>query len=272
MTTPAPEVLADAGTAPTPAGDGARARRWLDRPRPTWWQEALLLVGMLLAYDVIRLAATDDLAVALRHARDLLDVEAALGLHVEASLNAAVVGHRWIEVAASYWYAALHYTVTPLVLVLLWRCRPGEYRRLRAALVLPTAAALIGYLAFPTAPPRLVPGYTDVLLSTSDVGWWGGHGGGVRGASEAVNQLAAMPSMHVGWALWCGLVLARLSRRPWQRALALSYPAVTTLVVLVTANHWLLDAVVGAALILAAWWLVNRGGRPAAPRRPTRAG
>ncbi|NHC44257.1 phosphatase PAP2 family protein [Motilibacter aurantiacus] len=272
MTMPAPDLRA-APSAPVSADAGAGAvRRWLDRPRPTWWQEALLLLGMLLAYDVIRLAATDDLGVALRHAGELLDVERALGLHVEATLNSAVAGHRWLEVAASYWYAALHYTVTPAVLVLLWWRRPGEYRRLRAALVVPTAVALVGYLAYPTAPPRLVAGYTDVLLATSDVGWWAGHGGGVRGASQTVNQLAAMPSMHVGWALWCGLVLAHLAPRPWLRALALAYPATTALVVVVTANHWVLDAVAGAALILVAWAALVRRTAPLAAPRPRPAG
>jgi hypothetical protein len=238
-------------------------------------REIALLVGFLFAYGAGRLAAVDERWVADRHAGTVLGLERRLHLDVEAAVNAALMRMPPLEVLASYWYAGLHYTVTPLALALVYRLRPERYRTIRTALLLPTAVALIGYLTFPTAPPRLMDGYTDTLLTTSDLGWWGGEGSAVRGAAGAVNQFAAMPSMHVGWALWCSLVFWQLARGRTQRVLAASYAVTTTLVVVATGNHWVLDVLAGAALVAGAWWLaVVRSdppramavrGRPAIP-------
>ncbi|MEU2349907.1 phosphatase PAP2 family protein [Modestobacter sp. NPDC049651] len=225
-------------------------------------REMALLAALMVAYSQIRLVASDDVRTAVGHAHGVLRIERVLHVDVESSLNSALHALPGLEVLASYWYAALHYTVTPLALVLLYRSRRADYRRARGALVAATAAALVVYVALPTAPPRLLPGYTDVLLATSHAGWWGAEGSAVRGAGGAVNQFAAMPSMHVGWALWCGLVFWRLARSAWQRSLAVLYPVGTSLVVLSTANHWLLDVLAGAALVAVAW-AVTMHRRPA---------
>ena len=246
-----------------PAG-AAHRHRW--GICPVALREAVLVLAMLVAYTRIRLVADDDRSLAEGHARDVLSVERWLHLDVEATLNRVLGALPPLEVASSYWYAALHYTVTPAALVLLYRSRPAEYRRLRTALVLATAVALVAYVRFPTAPPRLVGGYTDTLAATSSVGWWGAEGSAVRGAGGAVDQFAAMPSMHVGWALWCSLVLWRLARTRGQRALAAAYAPVTALVVVSTANHWVLDVLVGALLMALAWAAV----RPRSRRRVTR--
>jgi hypothetical protein len=231
----------------------------------SWWREALLLLACLTTYDLVRLLASDDAGLATRHARDVFDLERSLHLNVEAAVNAATAGLRWAEVVSAYWYAALHYVVTPLVLVLLYRSRPWWYRRARSALLLASGAALVVYLTFPPAPPRITPGYVDVLAATADVGWWSGHGSAVEGAARLVNEMAAMPSMHLGWALWCALVLAGLARHRWQRVLAYGYPLTTALVVVATANHWVLDAVAGAALMLATWAATAAAVTPPVP-------
>ena len=251
------------------AGRAGTAHRHRWGVCPVALREAALVLAMLFAYTRIRLVASDDRSLAEGHARGVLAVERWLHVDVEATLNRALAALPPAEVAASYWYAALHYTVTPVALVLLYRSRPAEYRRLRAALVLATAVALVGYVTFPTAPPRLVAGYTDTLAATSSVGWWGAEGSAVRGAGGAVNQFAAMPSMHVGWALWCSLVLWRLARTRGQRALAAAYAPVTALVVVSTANHWVLDVLLGALLMALAWVAVQpRSRHRAAPAVP----
>ena len=237
------------------SGPGGGETSGDDRPTPR--REVLLLLSFLAVYSLVRQLPSDDVSLALRNARTVLGAERGLGLDVEARLNQAVAQLRWLEIATSYWYASLHYVVTPLVLVLLYRRRPDLYRPARTALGLATATALLGYLLYPTAPPRLLPGYVDVLLDTSSAGWWSSEGSAVRGAAGLVNELAAMPSMHVGWALWCGVVLAWTARHRWQQALGLFYPLVTTLVVLVTANHWTLDAVAGGGLVCTALVLVR---------------
>jgi membrane-associated phospholipid phosphatase len=231
-------------------------------------REVVLLGGLLLAYSAIRLAAVDDRGIADRHATAVLGLEQVLHLDVESAVNSALAQLPPLEVFASYWYAALHYTVTPLALVLVYRLRPRQYRRMRAALLLPTAVALIGYVAFPTAPPRLLGGYIDTLLATADFGWWSGEGSAVRGAASAVNQFAAMPSMHVGWALWCSLVFWQLARGRLQRVLAASYAPGTALVVIGTGNHWVLDVVAGAVLVAVAWWVAVGRDRPSPAPEP----
>jgi hypothetical protein len=254
-----------------PAGSGHVLTHQRIRVGSVAVREVALVLAMLFAYTRIRLVASDDRSLAVHHALDVLHVERVLHLDVEATLNTVLGWLPPLEAFSSYWYAALHYTVTPLALVLLYRTRPAEYRRTRTVLALATAVALVCYVAFPTAPPRLLTGYTDTMAQTSSLGWWGAEGSAVRGAGGAVNQFAAMPSMHVGWALWCSLVFWRLARNHWQRALAAGYAPVTALVVVSTANHWVLDVVLGALLVAVLWWLLARprqAARSSAPALP----
>lgn len=235
--------------------------------RPALWAEALLVVAFLAAYESVQRFAGGDLAAALARARDLREAEEALGLAPERALDHLVAASRWASLAAASWYQALHLTVTPAVLVLaLWRL-PDRYRGARNAFFAMTALALVGYFALPTAPPRLLPGYTDVVAAAAADGWWSALPvPGAAGAPAGVDQLAAMPSMHVGWAVWCALVLRQLVRARWARCLVVLYPVTTALVVLATGNHWLLDVAAGAGLAGGAWALLatrsagERGG------------
>ena len=235
-----------------PAGRPARAAR-----RPAPWAEVLLLVGFLAAYESVQRFAGGDLGAALARARDLRDAEEALGLAPERALDHLVSGSRWAALAAASWYQALHLTVTPAVLALaLWRL-PDRYRGVRSAFVAMTALALVGYFALPTAPPRLLAGYPDVVAAAAADGWWAAlPAPGTAGAPAGVDQLAAMPSMHVGWAVWCALVLRQLVSARWARCLVALYPVTTALVVLGTGNHWLVDVVAGAGLAGGAWVLL----------------
>lgn len=215
-------------------------------------RELALLVVLFVGYTASRLLASDNIEAAALHAAEILEVEAAFGLDVEAPLNAWLMQVPGLPLATSFWYASLHYFITPLVLIALWRRGWEAYAPARTALGVATGLALVGYLLYPTAPPRLITGYTDVLAHTSASGWWGAEASAPRGFGEATNQLAAMPSMHVGWAFWVAFVAARHVQRRWVRAAAYAYAGVTSVVVVVTANHWVLDGVVGAVLVLAA--------------------
>src|SRR4029453_10131882 len=113
------------------------------------------------------------------------------------------------------------------------------------------------------APPRMLPGYVDTLASTAGSGWWGSDASAPRGLGALTNQLAAMPSLHVGWAVWVAWVVVTHSTRRWGRGLGGAYPIGPTLVVVATANHSLLDAVAGAAVVAVAIRLSGRLSRPA---------
>ena len=220
--------------------------------RPHAAVELALLALLYVGYSAARLLADDDRTGAVAHAHRLLDLEAALHLDVEAWPNHLLAGVPGLALAASYWYSALHYLVTPAVLVWVYRRHALGYRRARNALVLATGLGLVGFVLLPMDPPRMLPGYVDVLAATSAHGWWGSDASAPKGLGGLTNELAAMPSLHVGWALWCAWVVFLCSRRTVLRVLATAYALGTVLVVVGTANHYLLDAVGGAAVLLLA--------------------
>ena len=221
-------------------------------------RELGLLALLYIGYTVGRLFASEDVGLAKDHAAAVVNVESWFGLDFEQTVNEVLTKLSMLEIGASYWYATLHYVVTPIVLVLLWRRAPAQYAYWRRVLVLATAVALVCYLAYPTSPPRMEPGFVDTLAETAHWGWWGSEASAPRGLGTTTNELAAMPSMHVGWALWSAWALSAMVRSPRLRAMAWAYPVITTVVIIATANHWWLDAVVGAALVVLAQQIVHR--------------
>jgi hypothetical protein len=230
--------------APTTESASRRALAW---PRLTWWLELVTVgVGYLL-YEATRLLASPHLAPAVAHGRQIMSAERWLHLDPEATLNHLL--NQWDALAdtAGYYYSTLHFVITPLVLIFLWRQCPQAYAWLRSALVAATVVALAVFIVWPAAPPRFtVSGLSDTLVQHHIMGMSNGHG-----VTGLINQYAAMPSLHVGWAVWCATAIVVTSRSPW-RHLAWLYPITTTLVVLATANHYLLDAAAGAVLTLVA--------------------
>jgi membrane-associated phospholipid phosphatase len=227
---------------------------------PSVWRELLLVVLFYGAYTVTRLILSPTgTAPAFSHAHDVLSLEKTLGLDVELGLNKALVAAPWLAKAANYFYASAHFIVTLSVLVWLYRRRPAYYQRLRTALMAATAIALAGFWLYPLAPPRLIGnGFVDPVAALHSFGLYSAHGSG-----ELTNQYAAMPSMHAGWALWCGFALVLLSRRRWLQVVGAAYPIVTVMVILSTANHYVLDVVAGFAVVattLTAAWLVHKRG------------
>ncbi len=216
------------------------------------WSELALVALLYVGYSASRLLASDDVAPARERARDLLSLESSWGLDVEQAVNRVFVDHDWLGVVSSYWYATTHYVVTLAVLIWLYRRSRGQYLTARRAIVLASVLGLLCYLAMPTAPPRFVEGFTDVLRLHAEVGWWGGDASAPKGLGGLTNELAAFPSLHAGWALWVAVVVQRAGvARPW-RWLGWTYAAVTALVVVGTGNHWVLDVVGGWLLVLVA--------------------
>ena len=226
--------------------------------RPRAQVELALLAVLYVTYSAGRLVGHAGLPAATSHAYDLLHLEALLHLNVERHANELLDSTPLLALLGSYWYALLHYIVTPAVLLWAYHQRPLHYRRVRNALVAASAIGLVGFTLIPMAPPRMLPGYVDTLAMTSQHGWWGSDASAPRGLGALTNQFAAMPSLHVGWALWCAWVVCTLTERRWVRITAIAYPIGTTLVVVGTANHYVLDAVAGAAVMLFSIHLVGR--------------
>jgi hypothetical protein len=228
----------------------ARHRRLISRAA---WREFALLAGVYALYTATRRITAGGADRAIANARHVLRVEHLAGLEPEGWLNRALSDRAFLALPADYAYASLHYVVTLVVLVWLWRAHRQAYLPARRTLMVATLLGLVGFMTLPLAPPRMMPGFIDTMAAFGKDGWWGTAASAPKGLGSFTNQFAAMPSLHVGWAIWCGVVVAHHSRRTWIRWLAVAYPAVVVLVVLGTANHYLLDAVAGLAVLLAGW-------------------
>jgi len=231
--------------------------------------ELALIAAGYLCYTLLRNAVPTHEPTARLRAGELLRWESAAHLDPERTLNTALAGLRPLAVAADYYYATAHFLV--VIAVALWAARraPGAARRLRAVFYTLNALGLAGFWLFPLAPPRLLTGYgfIDTVVAFHTWGSWGS-----TSVDAASNQFAAMPSLHVGWALWCTLSVWTLTRQRLARLLAAGYPVLTALVVLGTANHYLLDVAGGALallLALAATAVLPRRRRSAAGARDT---
>ena len=216
------------------------------RRRPLLVGEILVVLCLLRVYDYVRAHAEVRAAAAMQHGRALLELEQVLRIDVERTLNHWAERHDLVTLLASHWYQFVHIPVTLSVLAWVWLRHPGHYRRVRTALVLINVVGLAVFLLLPVAPPRLLPG-GGFLDSVALAGFGSGHGGPL-----AADQYGAMPSLHLAWAVWSALVARRILRRPFWRLAWLGYPIMTTVAVVLTANHYLLDAVVGAGVALLA--------------------
>ncbi|GAA2645981.1 bifunctional glycosyltransferase 87/phosphatase PAP2 family protein [Streptomyces vastus] len=219
--------------------------------RPNLLLELLLIRVGYSAYQQVRLEAHGGSneaarATAEQHGEQVLAIEKFLFMDIEHWVNHTVVDVDWLRVFFDFYYTSFHFVVPLSVLGVLYVRRPAEYRWARSALGFATILALLGFWLYPLAPPRLMPGlgYIDTVhgvqdFSQPDYGT----------LTALTNQYAAMPSLHFGWSLWCGLVIAVLAPKWWMKGLGLLHPLFTVSAIVATANHWVLDAAGGAAVV-----------------------
>jgi hypothetical protein len=256
------EESAAGGRAPTPVVVPRRpaARRAL--------REVLLVAVLFVAYKIGRLAADGHAGVAMDNAENVWRLERLLHLPSEYWLQQAFLDSEWLVRAANCYYAYVHFPATAACLIWLYGWRRSSYVPVRRLLAWLTAASLVVHLLMPLAPPRML-----AAVGMVDTGHR--YGPAVYGAPATdtlTNQYAAMPSLHVGWALAIAIALMGVTRGPWRR-LWLLHPAITVLVVVVTGNHYWLDAIVVAALLAAVAWALSIGAtRPRAVVPRPRAG
>lgn len=215
---------------------------------PRWWRELILIAVVFGIYRWVQTIVKVAPGPAYARGWDLLRAQQALHIDVEHPLNAYLSGHPALAVAANYYYVICHGAVTCLMLVgLFWR-RPGVYPAARLSLAATTIGAFAVFAIAPTAPPRLLRGggFVDTLSHWHTIG---GYQSGMM--ASTADQFAAMPSLHIGWGVWASLWFARVVRRSWARIAAVAYPIVTSVVIVATANHYLLDIAGGLAIAAA---------------------
>lgn len=212
---------------------------------------------MCWLYDDINDLSPLRRGLAYSNGRRFLDLERWLHLDPEASLDHWLAGHQALGWIAGNYYDNVHFVVTLGLVGLVWWRFPDRYRPLRNGLVLTNLIAMAVFWTVPTAPPRLLEPrvYVDVVAQSHSFGSW--HSGTL---ATAANQLAAMPSLHMGWALWSSLAAWRiLPARRW-RWLVWLYPVLTAVVVMATGNHYLCDVVAGALVFVVGQVTADRWG------------
>lgn len=251
---------AASGELPSPSR-GRRVLEFLRRPRPPVLVAELALIALgFWLYSLIRNAVPEAEVAAISRAFDLWAMERDFNIDVELWVNQASNAVEWLIIGMNYFYAIMHFIVTAAVLAWLYWQHPGRYRPARTVLAMTSGLALIGYFVYPLAPPRLLPdaGFIDTVRVHET---WGSLASG--DLQNLSNQYAAMPSMHAGWSLWCGIALVMFARNRWLRTLGVLYPVITLVVIVATANHFVLDAAGGYLTLGAGFalqWLVH--GRP----------
>ena len=241
--------------------------------RLRWWREVLYILAFYSVYTFIRNegVATDSRSEAFRNARQIIRLEERLGTFHEEAVQDAFLPWEWFVRFWNIFYGTAHFVVTVVALVYLFRRMSGRYPLWRNTLAFTTGLALIGFAFYPLMPPRLLPHHYGFVDTLKDVGGlWSFDSGAVAKIS---NQYAAMPSLHFAWSTWCALVLLPALRRRWQRAVMIAYPALTLFAIVVTANHFWLDAAggavtLGAGFLLGSWFTRVVAGRDARRRTP----
>lgn len=227
----------------SPAGSPVRAR-------PRLIVEVVIVAAFYTAYSLTRDAVPAHQWAALGRAWSVLNLETRLHVNLEYSVNQFVAGNHLLSLFAGYWYMTMHFVITLAVLLWLWFRHPERYIFARTALMATNLIALAVFWLYPLAPPRMLweAGFIDTVARDHI---WGTVGS--AGMSSASNQFAAMPSLHIGWAVWCATAVFLVTRNRLARALAVLYPMITLFVILGTANHFLIDAAAGALTCSLGW-------------------
>lgn len=221
--------------------------------RPNLLIELSLVGGAILLYFFVRGLTEGGVAGAVAHAEQILRFEQALGLDVELTVQQAVADRRWIVTGANWVYIWGHWPVIVATLVWLGRTRPASYRSLRNAMFVSGGIGLVIFALYPVAPPRLIDRpFVDTVTELS-------HSYRVLQPPALVNKFTAMPSLHVGWNLLVGVFVWRHARHRIVRWLGVLSPVLMTVAVVLTANHYVVDAFAGMALAIVGLHLAETG-------------
>jgi PAP2 superfamily len=238
------------------------------RPPIRLARQIVILTGAIMVYFGVRHATEGSVDAALANAARVVDLERALGLYHEQWLQDTFASSPAVSTVFNWIYIWGHWPVIAVTLVWLARSHPVIYLRTRNAMLLSGGIGMVIFATFPVAPPRLAGlGLVDTVTVSS-------HAYRVLQPPMFTNQYAAVPSLHVGWDLLMGVAIAMAARRLWVRLLGVVMPMVMTIAVVLTANHYIVDAIAGAALTTTCWmacgWWMHRHPVPLASQRVIR--
>jgi PAP2 superfamily len=237
-------------------------RAWLSRSHSGLREIAAL--GVLYGvYEVIRGVGGENVQTAMSNTADLVAIERSLGIYVERGVQDAVEAIPLAPALLGLAYVVLHFIGTATMLVWVHRRHPDRFPLVRTTFVVATGLALVGYVLYPAAPPRLADlGFSDTVSSST----------GLDLSSDLLgalyNPFAAVPSLHFGYALIVGVILATVASHRIVRSVGALYPGAMLLIIVGTGNHFIVDAALGG-LVVAAGWLVARAVVEPPSRKPS---
>lgn len=223
----------------------------IDTPRVHLGRQVAIIAAAVGVYFLARGATEAAFPDALRNAQRVVHIERLVGLFHEGALQSTLAASPVVQTLLNWVYIWGHWPVIVITLIWLARNHAAVYYRTRNAMILSGSVGMVIFTLFPVAPPRLAElGLVDTVTATSDA---------YRVLQPAVftNQYAAMPSLHVGWDLLMGIAIAVAARRTLVKALGVAMPVAMVLAVVLTANHYIIDVVAGAALTTAAWFVAR---------------
>src|SRR5687768_6376791 len=228
-----------------------RIRRLAARPYPGRIELAALAV-LYGAYEIVRGFGSENWAAAREHTADIVALEQRLNLFVELDLQQFAASAPGLPALLGFLYVALHFAGTAAALIWVHRRHPHAFPFLRTTLIVSTALALVGYVMYPAAPPRLANlGFADTVTTHT----------GLNLSSDLLgslyNPIAAVPSLHFGYSLIVGVAIAQVASRRSLRLAGAAYPALMLVIIVATGNHFLFDAVAGAAVVAAGWLVAS---------------
>ena len=211
-----------------------------------------MLAFLYALYEAVRGAGDASLSVARDHTADIVALERVLSVFNERTVQEWSRGVPYLPAVLGLAYMTLHFGATAFAVRWVYRERREAFPLVRTTLIVSTAIALAGYVLYPAAPPRLAGlGFADTVTKQT----------GLNLSSDMLgsfyNPLAAVPSLHVGYAFIVGAVLFTLARRRWVRALGVAYPVFMLFDVVATGNHFWFDAAAGVAVVAAGWWIAR---------------
>jgi membrane-associated phospholipid phosphatase len=228
--------------------------RCLPRGWKDFGRQLMIWFGFLAVYQIARGLSGHDVALARAHGHWIINAENRIGDLFELTFQKAAASSHWLEFAVSWTYWMSEFTVLGLALLWVYLRRHDHFRNFRNWVLLTGVIALVGYVVYPTAPPRMFPneGFIDMLARFASLN----HGSGV--IEFASNQYAAMPSLHAADALIVGITLAYIVKHWWAKVLWLLWPAWVCFSVMATANHFWLDCLAGGLVAAVAGAVIHR--------------
>ena len=236
-------------------------RSWFSRSH-SGLQELGALAVLYAFYEVVRGVPSENVETAMRHTSEIVALEQSVGIYVEHAVQGAFDALPVLPTVLGLAYLSLHFVGTAAALVWLHRRHPEHFPIVRTTLVTATALALVGYVLYPAAPPRLAGlGFSDTVTTHA----------GINLSSDLLgtlyNPFAAVPSLHFGYALIVGVALATLASHRIVRVAGALYPLAMLLVIVGTGNHFVFDAALGAVVVVAGWLVARFLVEAPAPAR-----